>query len=225
VSTNQQRVDAHSVLGPHHPLARVTTQLSVAIEQSVAVSVVLALAVVALIHDLAIGAPLAVAAAAVLAALLARVGVLLAASNRRALELIAQGRGALPVEAVARVRQRLLDPAQRERLARSLDVIRAEAWRPPSECHPIRPLYSVRVVRAVSFELGEMARLVRRGRGLRGLAATEQMVTDGCSPLYGDDEAVLRQELGRIRFLFASRDVDRSAEWGSLPIPGRARPP
>jgi len=122
-----------------------------------------------------------------------------------------------------RARQRLLDPAQRECLARALDVIRAEAGRPPSECHPIPPLYNVPVVRAVSSELGEVATLVRRSGGLRGLAATERMVTDGRSPLYGDGEAVLRQELGRIRFLFASRDVDRGAEWGSLPIPGRAR--
>jgi hypothetical protein len=161
----------------------------------------------------------------VLAALLARLGVLVAASNRRAVELIAQGRGELPVEAVVRVRQRLLDPGQRECLARALDVICAEAGRPPCECHPIPPLYRVPVVRAVSSDLGEVARLVRRGGGLRGLAATEQLVTDGCSPLYGDSEAALRQELGRIRFLLATRPIDRGVEWGSLPIPGRARQP
>jgi hypothetical protein len=209
MSTNQQRVDARSVLGPDDPLARVTAQLSVAAERCVAVSVLLALGVAALMHEISIGAPLAAAAAAVLAALLARLGVLVAASNRRAVELIAQGRGELPVEAVVRVRQRLLDPAQRERLARALDVIRAEAGRPPAACHPVPPLYSVPVVRAVSSDLGEVARLVRHSGGLRGVAATEQLVTDGCSPLYGDSEAVLRQELGRIRFLFASRDVHR----------------
>jgi hypothetical protein len=118
----------------------VTTELSVAAERTVTV---------------------AVAAVAVLAALLARMAVLVAATNRRAIELIAQGRGDLPVAAVARARQRLLDPAQRESLARALDVIRAEASRPPSECHRIAPLYRVPVVRAVSPELGEVARLVR----------------------------------------------------------------
>jgi hypothetical protein len=223
MSTNQQRADARSVLGPDHPLARVTTQLAVAAERSIAVSVVLAFGIVALIHGASIGAPLTVAAVAVLAALIARIGVLRAASNRRALELIAQGCGELPVEAVVRVRKRLLEPAQRECLARALDVIRAEASRPASECHLIGPLYSVPVVRAVSSELGEVARLVRCNDSLRGLAATEHMVTDCRSPLYGDAEAVLRQELARIRFLFASRDADRGAEWGSLPIPGRAR--
>lgn len=136
------------------------------------------------------------------------------------MELIAQGRGALPLEAVVRERQRLLDPVHRERLARSLDVIRTEVGRPPGECHQIRPLYSVPVVGAVSSELGQAARLVRNDGGLRGLARAEQLITDGHSPLYGDDEVILRQELGRIRFLLASRD-----EWGSLPIPGRARQP
>jgi hypothetical protein len=208
MSTNQQRADARSVLGPDHPLARVTTQLSVAADRTVAVAVLLAVGIVALIGGMSIGAPLAVAAIAVLAVQLARIGALLAASNQRALELIAQGRGDLPVEAVVRVRQRLLDPAQRECLARALDVMRAEARRPPDECHGIPPLYRVPVVRAVSPELGEVARLVRVNGGLRGVAATEQMVTDGRSPLYGDVETVLRQELRRICFLFASRDVD-----------------
>ena len=119
-----------------------------------------------------------------------------------------------------RERQRLLDPVHRERLARSLDVICTDVDRPPGECNPIRPLYIVPVVRAVSSELGEVAGLVRYGGGLRGLARAEQLITDGRSPLYGDVEVVLRQELGRIRFLLATRD-----EWGSLPIPGRARRP
>jgi hypothetical protein len=208
--TNQQHADAFGVLDPDDPLERVTAQLSVAAERSVVVSAMLALGLVAVILDMPIGAPLTLAAAAVLAVLIARIGSLRAASHRRALELIAQGRGRVPVDAVRRARQRLLDPANRESLARALDVIRVEAGRPPGECHPIRPLYSVPVVRAVSSDLGELAGLVRRSRGIRGLAATEQLVTDGCSPLYGDAEADLRQELARIRFLFASGDGDRS---------------
>jgi hypothetical protein len=222
MSTNQQRAGARRVLGPDHPLARMTAQLSVATERCLAVSVVLAIGLYALVHDLSIAASLTVGAATVLAALLARVGALVGSRDRRAVELIAEGRGELPVEAVVRARQRLLDPAERERLARTLDVIRAEVGRPPGECHSIPPLYSVPVVRAVSSELGEVARLVREGGGLRGLAGAEQLVTDGRSPLYGDVEVVLRQELGRICFLLVSRDADRAPEWGSLPISGRA---
>jgi hypothetical protein len=98
-------------------------------------------------------------------------------------------------------------------------VIRAEAARPPGECHSVPPLYSVPVVRAVSSELADVTRLVRAGGALRGLAGAELLVTDGRSPLYGDVEVLLRQELGRIRYLLATRD----AEWGSLPIPDRGR--
>ena len=68
------------------------------------------------------------------------------------------------------------------------------------------PLYCARVVRAVSPELADVARLVREGGGLRGLAGAQLLVTDGLSPLYGHVELTLRQELGRIRFLLASRD-------------------
>jgi hypothetical protein len=77
----------------------------------------------------------------------------------------------------------------------------------------------------VSSELGEVARLVREDGGLRGLARAEQLVTDGRSPLYGDVEVSLREELGRIRFLLASWDADRAPDWGSLPIPARERQP
>jgi hypothetical protein len=224
MSTNLQRTE-YRVLGPDHPLARVTSQLSVAVEQCVVVSVLLAVGVYALIEDLSIGVPLTVAAATVLVGLLARVGDLVESRNRQAVDLIAEGRGSLPVAAVARARRRLLDPAERERLARTFDLLRAEVARPGSACHAIQPVYSVRVVRAASAELAEVARLVRAGGSVRGLARAERLVTDGCSPLYGDAELVLRQELGRIRFLLSSRDADRDREWGSLPIPDRALQP
>ena len=135
MSTNLQRTGACRVLGPDHPLARVTSQLSTAVEQCLTVSLVLAVGVYALIDDLSIGAPLTVAAATVLAGLLARVGALVESRNRRAVDLIAEGRGSLPLEAVVRARRRLLDPAQRECLARTLDVIRAEVARPAGACH------------------------------------------------------------------------------------------
>jgi hypothetical protein len=182
------------------PLTRVTAQISAATHRCRAVSVVLALGVLALVHELAIGVPLTVIAGVSLAVMLARVGALRAARDRQALDLIAHGRGQLPVTAIARARRRLLDPAERERLAETLEVIRAEVEHP---VRPVRPLYRVPVVRAVSSELGEVARLVREDGGLRGLASAEQLVTDGCSPLYGDAELLLRQELGRIRFLLA----------------------
>lgn len=202
----QQRACARSLLGPEHPLARVLTQLTVAVERCVVVAAVLVIGVFALIDDLSIGTPLAVAAAAVLAALVVQVAALAGARNQRALDLIAQGRGEVAVRAVERVRERLLDPEYRERLARSLNDIRHEAERPIEQCHAIPPMYNVHVVRASGAELAEVARLVRGGADLRGVATTEQMITNGSSPLYGDVAEVLRQELGRIRFLLESRE-------------------
>ena len=206
--STHQPADARWVLDPDHPLARVIAQLSMAERRCLVVSGALVVGACALVSDVGVGAPLTVAATIVLVALLVRIGALTAARDRRAVELIAEGRGALPVGAVARMRRRLLDPAQRARLARTLDMIRTEAMRPQSQCHPVRPLYSVPVVRALSSELADVARLVREGGGLRGLAATELLVTDGLSPLYGNVEPALHQELGRIRFLLASRDPD-----------------
>jgi hypothetical protein len=193
-------------LGPDHPLVRVTAQLSMAEWRCLAVSAALVAGVCALAVDSGLGAPVTVAAAIVLVAQLVRIHALIAARDRRAVELIAEGRGALPVGAIARARRRLLDPSQREQLARALDAIRTEANRPADGCPPIPPLYNVCVVRAVSPELADVARLVREGGGLRGLAGAQLLVTDGLSPLYGHVELTLRQELGRIRFLLASRD-------------------
>ena len=82
-------------------------------------------------------------------------------------------------------------------MARTLDVIRAEVACPGAARHRVQPLYNVAVVRGVASELGELAILVREGGGLRGLARAEQLVTDGRSPLYGESEVVLHQELGR----------------------------
>jgi hypothetical protein len=206
MSTSRQPICARSVLGPDHPLARVTMQLTRAVERSIAVLLMLAISALALIHDVSVGGPLTVAAATVLAALLVRAGALAAIRNRRAVELIAEGRGALPLQPVVRERERLLDPVHRERLARSLDVIRTEVERHPGECHRIPSLYSLPVVGAVSSELGQTAGLVRSGGGLCGLARAEQLITDGRSPLYGDDELALREELDRIRYLLQDRD-------------------
>jgi hypothetical protein len=182
-------------------------RVTVAADQCVAVSALLVAGVLAVIAGLAVGAPLAIAAASVLAVLLVKIGASTTARDRRALELIGEGRGDLPQPAVVRMRRRVLDPVQRERLARSLDVLRAEAALPVGRCHWMRPVYDPRVVRTVSGELAEVARLVREDGGLRGLARAERLVGDGCSALYGSSEEALRQELCQIRFLLASSDT------------------
>ena len=143
---------------------RATSRLSVAAEQCFTVLVLLAVGVYGFVDQLSIGLPLAVAAALVLVVLLGRVGALVESRHHRAVDLIAQGRGTLPVVAVVRARRRLLEPSDRERLARTLDVIRAEVRRPGAAGHRVQPLYNVSVVRAVSSELG-------RSRGSCGTVA------------------------------------------------------
>ena len=181
MSTNLQRGEFR-VLGQDHPLTRATSRLSVAVEQCFTVSGLLAVGVYGLIDGLSIGLPLAVAAATVLIVLLGRVGALIESRKHRAVDLIAEGRGSLPVEAVVRERRRLLDPSDRERMARTLDVIRAEVARPGAACHRVQPLYNVSVVRGVASELGELAILVRRRRRVawsrpRGAAGHRRPVT------------------------------------------------
>ena len=198
---------AVGVLDADHPLSRVQTRLAVAREQCVVVSAVLMVGLVALVDEPSIGAPLTVAAASVLAALVGRVGVLSGSRNRHAVELIAQGRGDVPLEAVERAKRRLLDPRHRARLARVLDDIRAEIERPSAAARRVRPLYRVRVVRPLVAEIAEVAALVRGEGGLRGVARTESLITDGCSPLYGDGEEALRHELICIRFLLESEPL------------------
>jgi hypothetical protein len=100
-----------------------------------------------------------------------------------------------------------LDPVHRERLARWLEDMRdeAERWK---RARPVRPVFCTRVVRAAAPELTLVARLVRGEQAqLPGVAMTEQLLTNGCSPLYGEDLRLLLQELRRARFLLERCDV------------------
>ena len=59
-------------------------------------------------------------------------------------------------------------------------------------------------MRGVAAELREIARLLRSGNAaLRGVAHVESLLTSGESPLYGVQVELLRDELGRARFLLA----------------------
>jgi hypothetical protein len=195
---------AGSVLGADHPLVRAQANLKVAIERCAVVSALLALGVFALMQDVPIAAPLAAAALAVLAMLLVQAAALVWERNECALKLIADGKGDVSLVPVERVKERLLRPGYGARLARSVDEIRQEVERPVMVFHPIRPMYSVRVIRSAGPDLEEVARLLRTTTDPRALARAELLITDGRSPLYRDDAEVLRQELGCIRFFLES---------------------
>jgi hypothetical protein len=89
---------------------------------------------------------------------------------------------------------------------------RRNRYRPPREVlgrqHPLvrlegrgaRPLYKLRVVAAVDADLAVVIRLLRSEQAsVRGVALAERLVTDGVSPLYGNQISALREELSRVR--------------------------
>ena len=147
---------------------------------------------------------LVLATAIVESALVCNAAVLSCSNRDGVLELIVQGRGDLPLPAIARERRRLLDRGHQQHLAGWLDGIRDQAEH-PIRAPRARPIFSVRVVAAVAPELVTIAAQLRSGdTGLRGVAATQRLLVDGTSSLYGQDENRLCEELHRIRFLLGS---------------------
>jgi hypothetical protein len=205
-----EAASARALLGADHPLARVSQRLGVRREQSLVVGAVLLASIVALLAGES-AALWFVVAAAVVEADLACGSALLAQTRRdRVLDVIVDGRGSLPLAAVQRARRRLLDPAHRTFLARWLDAMRHDAQRPIRRLPATRPLYSVRVIRAVAPELEQIAGLLRSDHaGLRGVALMERMLRDGASSLYREDAESLRQELRGIRLLLEGRRPNR----------------
>jgi hypothetical protein len=224
---------ADAVLGPDHPLVRVRQRLRARVEQSLVVAAMLSASIVALLDGVSAALPF-VAAAAIVEAVLATGAAMLCSSRREhVLDLIIQGRGEVPIRAVVRQRRRLLGPGHRLRLARWLDAMRRDAERPIRDPRA-GPIFSVRVIAAVAPDLTMVARSLRgTDAGLRGITATERLLTDGTSVLYRNDEELLREELRRIRYLLeecATRPLpafSRSIE-GRAPRSSRAtqdRPP
>jgi hypothetical protein len=179
-------------------------------EQSIVVTAMLAAGLSAVL------AGVSEAGAVVVAALLVQVAVtwrlVLRASARRdlVLDLIAEGRGHLPLRSVARECRRLQAPAQRVRFARALDAVREETTTTPVLRSPRLPLHCRRVVAAVAPELEATAQALRRDdASVRGVALSERLLSGHDSPLYGNDADRLREQLRRIRFLLDARGTDR----------------
>lgn len=189
------------LLGPAHPLTRVEDNLADLHTRSLVVAALLCAGMAALLDGLATGLPLVIAAAVVEVALACR-AVLLADSRREhALALIVQGHGDLPIDAIARQRRRLLDPARRHRLAKAFDEIRDEALHPRPPQGRMRPIFNPRIITATAPELTTIARLLRDDdAGLSGIAMAHQLLTRGGSPLYRSDVRLLREELHRIHY-------------------------
>ena len=196
---------AAALLGSDHPLVRAADRFSMRVQQSLTVGALVLGSAIALIQGVSAALSLAVAAVAVLPVFGCGAAVAAWSKRGRALELIIDGRGDLPLEIVRRERRRLLDPNHRAALGRSLVGIRAEAENPVHRPQFGPPMFIARAIAAVASDITDIATLLGDNQvGLRGVAMTRRLLFDGTSPLYGEDVRLLQEELHRIRFLLES---------------------
>jgi hypothetical protein len=191
------------LLGAAHPLVRVSRRVATLEREALAAAAVLAASVG--VGDDALASALRVSAAGVLLVSLVVVAVLMDERRRLALDLIVEGQEWLPVRAVVRQRDRLAGARAQARLAKSFECVFEEGLGLRRPAPAALPMVRPSVAAAVLAELAAITALLRSGRpGLRGVAFVERLLTDGDSPLYGEDASALRAELGRARFLLRS---------------------
>jgi hypothetical protein len=151
------------------------------------------------------GLALTVGAVSVLLVLLLQGAALLDQRRRLALDLIIEGRDRLPIAAVARQRGRLAKPRSRRRVARSFERVFEDGLGLRRLAPGPLPMVRPGVAAAVLAELGAVGALLRSpSPGIRGVALAERLLTDGASPLYGQDVEALRGQLVRASFLLRS---------------------
>lgn len=198
---------AGRLLGAGHPLVRVLNAMTVRVEQSAVVLTVMSAGGIARAAGVSRALGLIMGTAVVQLALTGSLAML--ASDRRAhvRDLIIDGRDSLPLAVVQRECRRLLAPAHRARLARSLDELRHEAEHPVPGPRWSSPLYTPRVLRTVAPQLAETSRLLRRDDvRLAGVAMIDRLLGAHDSPLYGTDARRLSEELHHIAFALCRRD-------------------
>jgi hypothetical protein len=196
------RALAEHWLGSSHRLVDLLRRSDTAREQLVWVTAAVVAGPVFLTEGLRFGLALAIAALVVELGLACRLAALRSHRRELCLELIVKGHERLPLACVDRELRRLRDLRTRQRLAGSIDeILKIVALpRPP---HPAsRPLFRIRVVRAVASELDELASSLRSVEpGVRGVAAVELLLRSSSTSLYGIEVEPLRQELARARYL------------------------
>jgi hypothetical protein len=210
------QASARALLGPDHPLVRVLDTTRVVIGQSLVVLAITAASVAAAVAG--VSEAVAVTAGAVVAqvGLAGTLAILATTKREQLLELIVESRSSLPLAALERERDRLLDMGHRDALARSLDTLRHQAERPILRPPSTRPLYTRRVITAVAGDLAQTSRLLRApDAGIAGVAMGEQLLGHSRSPLFGTDVERLRQELRAINFrLQTTNTPDAEAHTG-----------
>jgi hypothetical protein len=191
---------AAELLGAAHPLVRTSRSIAAVERQAFPVLAVL-------IASRALGGSVAaraitVAALGVLLGLLVLRMAFLGKRRRLALDLIIEGQDQLPIGAVTRQRSRLARPRSRRWLARSFERVFEEGVGLRRLAPGPLPMMRAGVAAAVLAELGAVGALLRSPcPGIRGVALAERLLTDGASPLYGQDVEALRGQLVRASFL------------------------
>ena len=202
---------AAEILGRDHPLVRAEQRVRWLARQAGLLATFTAASIPTLRSSAAAVNPVLLGGAFVECVLLLALATAAGAVRQRAIELIAEGRGALPLASVQRERTRLLRPSHLRRLAAAIDALRQEA-RCPYRGHPLhRPLYVPAVIRQVDGELAHTAALLRHGQlDATTVAQFERLLGGPTSPLYGEDLRRLQEELHRIRF--AAGDTNPRAD-------------
>jgi hypothetical protein len=192
---------AGAILGPTHPLVRAIETAAATATQWRACAAILTGAIIAQTEGHPWATALAVSAGIILLALTALLAALDQRVRDRATDLIADDE-AVPIAIVQRQRQRLLTRRRRETLARTLNTMVRQATTPPDiRTAGTRPLFDPILIASVSGDLrAVIARLQTEQPYARGVALTEQLITDGGSPLYGHNERRLREEIHRVRY-------------------------
>jgi hypothetical protein len=196
-----ERSVAELHLGSDHPLVRSLSKSEIAYRQLVTVTAVQVAGVVWFLGDWPSGLSLAIGAGVAQATLGSRAAALGWFRRDLCREVIADGGAALPLPCIERTCRRLLDPRALERLASSVDELVLSARCPGAPPLLSYPLADGRVIRAVTSELRQVAALLRGVPAVRGVALVEWLLTSPATPLYGTDVELLRQELGRARYL------------------------
>ena len=114
---------ADALLGPDHPLVRVLQRRKLVLDWSLVVAAVLSASVVAFADGVSAALAVVLATAIVESVLVCDAAMLSCSKRDRVLDLIVQGRGDLPLTAIACARRRLLDREHQQHLAGWLDGI------------------------------------------------------------------------------------------------------
>lgn len=192
-------------LPSNHPFARAAEAVGYTFRQCVYVAAVLVGSVIALIEGRPWATSLAGSAGAVLLTLAVLLAAHLQAQRDCAIELVLEGRERLRIAAVERQRHRLLSQETRYALASRLEDVLKQGSEGRKLGLLAPPLFEPRIVRAVANELGDVIESLRaEGISARGVARAERLVERAVSPLYGQEEEPLREELCRVLELLSS---------------------